>query len=277
MNNSTDNINFDFAQKPIKNVQFRGCSIHNFMPSQTEKVTALKEYIFVIVTEGKGLLIYTEKRTPIIKGTGILIPEGTTAQFKADGIEPFTLISVRVAGEGLNEILHIIEKKENGILLHLGTNVEICDTARDLVNECSVSYSTDYSIMLALYEFLNSLDEFYNIKRLPPKSAYMAQAVEYIKKNYGNQITVEGIADVLGIERSYLSRLFKQYKNKSTQNYIIDYRIKEAKRMFKEEDMNVSQVCAAVGYTNIYCFSRIFKSRVGVPPKEYMERCREQN
>jgi AraC-like DNA-binding protein len=113
-------------------------------------------------------------------------------------------------------------------------------------------------------------------KKIPTKNVYMTRAVEYIKQNYNKNISVENIANLLGIERSYLSRLFKTYKNKSTQNYIIDYRMHKAKRMFEEEDMNVSQVCAAVGYTNIYCFSRIFKSRVGMPPKEYMERCRKR-
>lgn len=276
MNTAQENISFDFSNQPIQEIQLKGCSICNCMPSQTERINAVKENVFVIISEGKGLLIHADKRTPIIKGMGVMIQDGSFAQFKADSIEPFTLICVRVYGNGLNEIINIIDKKEKGVLMHFGTNVDVCDTARELVNECSVGHSTSYSIMLAMYEFINSLDEHYNIKRLPPKSAYMAQAIDYIKKNYGSPITVEGIADVLGIERSYLSRLFKLYKNKSTQNYIIDYRIKQAKRMFKEEDMNVSQVCAAVGYTNIYCFSRIFKSRVGVPPKEYMESCREQ-
>ena len=105
----------------------------------------------------------------------------------------------------------------------------------------------------------------------------MSRAIEYIKENYNKNISVENIANLLGIERSYLSRLFKTYKNKSTQNYIIDYRMQCAKRLFEREDLNVSQVCQAVGYTNIYCFSRIFKSRVGMPPKEYMEMCKKSS
>ena len=103
------------------------------------------------------------------------------------------------------------------------------------------------------------------------------RTAEYIKENYNHNLSVESIANMLGIERSYLSRLFKTYKNKSTQNYIIDYRIGRAKKMFEEEDLNVSQVCAAVGYTNVYCFSRIFKSRVGMSPKEYREKCKREN
>ena len=120
-----------------------------------------------------------------------------------------------------------------------------------------------FMILLIFLEDKNNEEQF-----------ILSNLTEYIKQNYNQNLSVESLANILGIERSYLSRLFKTYKNKSTQNYIIDYRMRQAKRMFEEEDMNVSQVCAAVGYTNIYCFSRIFKSRVGMPPKEYMERCR---
>ena len=131
--------------------------------------------------------------------------------------------------------------------------------------------------MGAFYDFINSIDDYYTEKKIPSKNVYMTRAIEYIKQNYNKSISVESIADMLGIERSYLSRLFKNYKNKSTQNYIIDYRMLQAKRLFEQEDMNVSQVSTAVGYTNIYCFSRIFKSRVGMPPKEYMENCRKRS
>ena len=169
----------------------------------------------------------------------------------------------------------MIEKRERGILLNFGSNGKIPDSARDMVTECAKTYSSDYGILLAFYDFINSVYEHYTEKKIPTKNIYMTRAVEYIKQNYNQNLSVESLANILGIERSYLSRLFKTYKNKSTQNYIIDYRMRQAKRMFEEEDMNVSQVCAAVGYTNIYCFSRIFKSRVGMPPKEYMERCRK--
>ena len=177
----------------------------------------------------------------------------------------------------VKSFLSLIDKKQNGILLDFESNSKIIDSARDLITECAKTYGSDYAVVLSFYDFINSVHEHYTEKKIPTKNVYMTSAVEYIKQNYNKNLSVEGIANMLGIERSYLSRLFKTFKNKSTQNYIIDYRMRQAKRMFEEEDMNVSQVCAAVGYTNIYCFSRIFKSRVGMPPKEYMERCRKQS
>lgn len=272
----TVNSHFIFTDHEFPDIKLERCSINKYSPSQTDSLSSGKCCVFVIVKDGKGTVTLSDKRMTLAKGNGLIIDQGENIKIKADNIEPFTLIYIHITGKSTGNILANIEKRENGPLLNLGTNSKVSDTAYDLIIECSKPYRTDYSIMLFFYDFINSVDEQYMERKIPTKNAYMTRAVEYIKQNYNKNISVENIANLLGIERSYLSRLFKTYKNKSTQNYIIDYRMYKAKRMFEEEDMNVSQVCAAVGYTNIYCFSRIFKSRVGMPPKEYMERCRKR-
>lgn len=267
---------YSFSEHKFPVISLAGCKTVEYNPSQTDKIYSENEYVFIIVSGGRGIITYSDKRYAITSGSGFIVNNGTTVHLKADSIEPLGIIEIHIKGDNAKDIFSLIEKKENGIILKLQNDSKIRDCAQDLVVECSKSYVTDYGIMLAFYEFINSIDEHYIEKKIPTKNSYMTRAVEYIKQNYNKNISVENIANLLGIERSYLSRLFKTYKNKSTQNYIIDYRMRQAKRMFEEEDMNVSQVCSAVGYTNIYCFSRIFKSRVGMPPKEYMERCRKK-
>lgn len=268
-------VDYNFTDHKFPDIKLERCSLINYNPSHTEQITISKGIQFIIVTEGKGYMITPDKRQTLTRGNGIMLLPSNTVEIKSDSIEPFSLIYIKLFGESVKQLTSLIEKREEGCLLDFSGNGKIIDAAQDLITECGKTFNTDFSIMLCLMEFLLGIEERYTVKKQPTKNVYMTQAVDYIKKNYNKNITVESISDLLGIERSYLSRLFKTYKNKSTQNYIIDYRISQAKRMFEEEDMNVSQVSAAVGYTNIYCFSRIFKSRVGIPPKEYMERCKK--
>ena len=270
-------ISHNYVDREFPDVKLGGCFSAEFNPSQLEKVSSDNGYIFVLVSDGKGIAITGDKRQTLTAGNGVVVMKGTSVTFKADSIEPFTLVAVNIIGEAANELAKNAIKRDGDIFLKLEEDKKICECAIDLVTECSKACNSDYSIVLSLYGFLNSFYEHYMDKKIPTKNVYMTRAVEYIKQNFNKNISVENIANLLGIERSYLSRLFKTYKNKSTQNYIIDYRMEQAKRMFEEEDVNVSQVCVAVGYTNIYCFSRIFKSRIGMPPKEYMERCRKKN
>lgn len=277
MNKFKSVIKHDFSGRKFPDIALGGCMSVEFNPSQTEKFTSDDGYTFVMVNDGKGVAKIGDKRYTLTSGNGVVVMEGATVQIKADSIEPLVIVSVKVIGSSAYKLASVVQNHNDDIYMKMDDNKKICECARDLVTECSKTYSSDYGIMLSFYEFVNSLDEHYMDKKIPTKNVYMTRAVEYIKQNYNKNISVENIANLLGIERSYLSRLFKMYKNKSTQNYIIDYRMRQAKRMFEEEDVNVSQVCVAVGYTNIYCFSRIFKSRVGMPPKEYMEHCRKKN
>ncbi len=267
---------YNFSEHSFPEVVLDKCSINEYDPSQSDTISSTKSCTFVIVKDGKGTVTFSDNRATIVKNNGVVLFSGDSAKFKADSIEPFSLIQIHINGKGISSIIANIQNRQNSNILNFGTNNKICDCANDLIVECSKTYSSDFAILLMFYDFLNSIEEHYVDKKIPTKNVYMTRAVEYIKQNYNKNISVENIANLLGIERSYLSRLFKTYKNKSTQNYIIDYRMHKAKRLFEEEDMNVSQVCTAVGYTNIYCFSRIFKSRVGMPPKEYMEQCRKR-
>ncbi len=266
---------FTFYNHTFAELKLEKCSITEYRPSQVDNIVSGKSNMFLIVKDGKGVVTYQENRLTLTKGMGFLVPHGNSIKLKSDSIETLNAIQIHIGGKNAAEFISNIENKANGKIINFGTHGRVLDTACDLIAECSKTFRSDYSILLSFYEFINSINELYSEKRVPSKNVYMSRAVDYIKQNYNKNISVENIANILGIERSYLSRLFKTYKNKSTQNYIIDYRIHKAKRMFEEEDVNVSQVCAAVGYTNIYCFSRIFKSRVGMPPKEYMERCRK--
>ena len=268
---------FSFADHAFPDVRLEECFESKLSPSETMNVAAHDGAVFLVVTDGKCTVSGADRRFTAMRSNGVMLEPGSSVRIKADSIEPATVIGVRMSGESLGALIAMMERRGSAFQLDFGSNGKIIDCAIELVNECANSFGSDYGIMLSLYELLSSLYKFYTEKRIPTKNIYMTRAVEFIKHNYSKSISVEGIADMLGIERSYLSRLFKTYKNKSTQNYIIDYRMQEARRMFEENDMNVSQVCTAVGYTNIYCFSRIFKSRVGVPPKEYMERCRRHN
>ena len=276
MNKEATNSIYNFSEHEFPDIKLEKCGICAYSPSQEDSVTIGKNSLFIIVKDGKGTISISDKRHVLTRGNGIAVCQCENIKIKSDSIEPFTLIFIHIAGKSAQSIISAIEKKEGGHMLSLGLNSRVYDTANDLISECSKSYSTDYGILLAFYDFINSINDQYLERKIPTKNVYMTQAVEYIKQNYNKNISVENIANLLGIERSYLSRLFKTHKNKSTQNYIIDYRMHKAKKMFEEEDMNVSQVCSAVGYTNIYCFSRIFKSRVGMPPKEYMENCRKR-
>ncbi len=94
-------------------------------------------------------------------------------------------------------------------------------------------------------------------------------AKAFIEKNCTQVLTLERVAEHVHLNASYFSTVFKKETGKNFLEYLTDCRIEEAKRLLRESTMNISQICAAVGYTDSKHFSRIFTKSVGIKPSIY--------
>ena len=95
------------------------------------------------------------------------------------------------------------------------------------------------------------------------------KVMTYIDQQYGEMITREQLGIVACLNPTYLARIFKTETGKSMGNYILDERIKKAKLLLETSEMTISEVAQAVGYDNFSYFSKLFKDRTGMTPKEY--------
>lgn len=108
------------------------------------------------------------------------------------------------------------------------------------------------------------------------KSKYLAEAIRYIDENYANpDISVEMVAESIGISGGHLSRLFRKETDYTMMTYLINRRMKAAKDLLKDYSHKVYEVAEIVGYKDITYFSATFKKYVGVSPSEYQDRYRE--
>lgn len=105
------------------------------------------------------------------------------------------------------------------------------------------------------------------------KSKYVMEAVDYVDKNYSDQnMSVEEIAESLGISGGHLSRIFKKETDYTILSYITQYRIHHAMTLLCDCRYKVYEVARMVGYLDSTYFSSIFKKNVGVSPSEYQDR-----
>jgi len=95
------------------------------------------------------------------------------------------------------------------------------------------------------------------------------EALKYIEGRYCDSITVQDIADHLNMNRSYLHRLFKSFTGVSIQNYLLDYRIRQACILLQNTSLSVRSVAHTVTYADPLYFSRIFYQKMGISPREY--------
>ena len=98
------------------------------------------------------------------------------------------------------------------------------------------------------------------------------KAIHYIEEHYTNyDLSLEMVAQELHISSTYLSSLIKQINGKSYKEYLIELRIEEAKRLLKNESINIEIVCRQVGYSNVSHFIKTFQKIVGMTPAKYRD------
>jgi transcriptional regulator GlxA family with amidase domain len=95
------------------------------------------------------------------------------------------------------------------------------------------------------------------------------QIINILKQNVYGAITTVELAAKLGFSRQYLGRIFKREYNATINQYYINLKIKEAKKLIRKEEYNFAQIAELLRFSDSAHFSRVFKRNAGMLPSEY--------
>lgn len=103
-----------------------------------------------------------------------------------------------------------------------------------------------------------------------PDKLFLKKVMSIIEQNIANpDFSVEVISKTLGMSSTHLYRKLKTITGQSTRDILNNYRMQKAANMLKTKDVNITEVMYAVGFTSLSSFSKSFKAKFGVSPKEY--------
>lgn len=94
-------------------------------------------------------------------------------------------------------------------------------------------------------------------------------AKQYINENFNKAISLEEISSMIGFNPAYFSSMFKKETGENFIDYVMNTRIQNAKSYLLQTDMKVDEVALAVGYSDVKYFTRLFKKKTGLSPREF--------
>ena len=98
----------------------------------------------------------------------------------------------------------------------------------------------------------------------------IVKAKKYINTHIKKEITLNGLASLLGLSPGYLSTLFKQVSGQNFIDYVTTVKIDYAKVLMKETNLKIYEVSEVMGFENAYYFSRVFKKVTGMTPRDFL-------
>ncbi len=100
----------------------------------------------------------------------------------------------------------------------------------------------------------------------------LSRVILYMQHHMAENITVEELADLIYVSKSYLSRQFKQETGMSLIEYLRLIRINAAKRLLVSTDTTIEEISSIIGYNSSKYFSRAFKACTGMAPSDFKKR-----
>ena len=205
-------------------------------------------YLIHFVLSGKGSFKTDRGEYAVGKGEAFIIKPGEVTVYQADADTPWEYIWLGFRGKLAMSF------------------AELCDVfAYDgaLVTELEEAISASVGREALLAGVLFKL--YARLVEEKGKADYPNRVKSYINAHYMENVTIAAVAESLGLNRKYLARIFKEENGTSMQEYLINKRLHEAKKLLKL-GYTVEESAYMVGYNDPFGFSKAFKKKYGVSP-----------
>ncbi len=96
---------------------------------------------------------------------------------------------------------------------------------------------------------------------------------EFIDAGLGGPLSVQAMAELLGLSEGFFMRAFKQATGKSPHSYLIDRRLARARACLRDSTASLSEIALACGFSSQAHLATAFKQRMGVSPAQLRPSC----
>lgn len=235
-------------------------------------------YLIHYIISGSGNYLVNGKNYEIHAGDAFLVYPNTEVTYTADHKNPWEYAWVGFTGSDASIILKatdfspespVIQKNPLGESIHRQI-LHIYD-ARGNELEHAVEMTGRLYTMLSLF-----MQSATRAKTVNSASSYVQKGIEFITSNYSYAITVEDIANYVGLSRSHLFRSFENVLGVSPKEYLTSFRMKQACYLLEHSGLSITAIANSIGFDNSLYFSKIFHKEKHMSPRDYRKQFSKQ-
>ncbi len=124
-----------------------------------------------------------------------------------------------------------------------------------------------HQLFFSLYKI--SIDILSAKNMSPAQDTAVNTAINFIEKNYKNNLDVDAICSSVGFSKFYFCKLFKEHTGTTIHQYLTEYRITKSKELLSYSKLSLTAIANSVGYKNVLTYTRNFERLQHMTPSEY--------
>lgn len=263
-------LHADQNQNP--DLHLNRCGMSQCAPHESWGPRSRPDYHMHFVLSGSGCLEIGKEKFLINAGQIFLLPPNIVVYYYANSNMPWCYAWATFQGKKAE---YYLEKAGfSSDVLVRSCNIHPGDFAA-IIHKMLLSNTSSYrdglmrtSYLYQLFSLLVSSNEVARKNKLTIEQQ-IQYAVQYMEYNYNSDIQISDITNYLGLSRCYFSREFHRQMNCSPREYLLNYRIEEAKRLLCNTQLSITDIAQRVGYKDTFSFSRIFHKKTSLSPSNY--------
>ncbi len=238
-------------------------SSHSFGPA------VRAHYLIHFILKGTGTYTVKGKTYSLSSGQAFLIRPQEVTYYQASTETPWEYVWIAFDGPEAEQILSDFHLLKETYLVELASR----SMAFEYLSAVVTSFQNPEYSKLELLGYFYLI--FACIQKEPIASEkhydknYYQKAITYIRQNYAYPINVSTISHQIGIERSYLYKIFQKYAKCSPKQYLIQYRLLAAKEMLVNTPYSITEIALSCGFHDSSSFCKSFQKDVLMSPLKY--------
>lgn len=237
---------------------------------------AYPNYAIHFLLKGKCTYVVGDMAYSLSRGQGFLMNPFQENTYTADEEDPCTFIYMIFGGNDADAIVRNAGLNENDVVFSFSPDEDFIQTLYSVHAACknvnAMGYDAVGYFMLAMSRLIAANAS--HRSGLCSAEQYLSKAILYMEHHYPYKLSISEMAKHVGLERSYLYRLFMNRYGQSPSEYLNDFRLKKAIGLMNNPGLSLNSIALSTGFYDFSYFFRQFYKKYRITPGAYRKKHR---